>query len=351
MTTTLELEESFVSHGAVATVPSMHWAKRYISRKIGGVRDLDMATWAMDTATNILIQGPTGAGKTSFALAYAAKNGLPFYSTPSSNGIEPSSLFGRPMSVRPGYFPWVDGPVTYIIRNGGLLLVNEVNFLPPRVSTSLFSAFDDRREITLLDNGGEVVRAHRPNCWCDLAAAECRKKWVLIIADCNPRDYKGTVDLNAAFRNRFGIQLYWDYDPVVDRKLVPYDSLRKLMDKLRGTEEIVTPVPPSMMANFASHVRDRRLGWDFAVAVLVNRFDSEEGRSVSMVIDTFRIEIRRQLLQLEPNVIVTDDGSIWNADDYDLKKKGTKETPNPINFPHWNAAMGIYLVDWRLEND
>lgn len=261
----------------IATVPSQAIARKYIGRKVAGVQDFDILKTAMDNGLNVLLSGPTGPGKTTVVQAFAAKNGLAFVSVPCSVGLDPSQLFGKyipnPNKRRdadPEYI-WVDGPVTDIFRHGGVLLIDEINFMPEKISTVLFSAFDKRREITLLDHMGETIRAHTD---------------VLIVGAMNP-EYQGTRPLNAAFRNRFNVQLYWDYDPTVEAKLVASKALRDVAHKLRNDASLQygTPVSTNMLMEFGTHVELFDL--KFAAEVFIQHFDaSNEQQTVRGVIDT-----------------------------------------------------------------
>jgi MoxR-like ATPase len=60
--------------------------------------------------------------------------------------MEPSQMTGKfaPDGEWFGYV-WIDGPVTDVVRNGGVLLLDEVNFINPKIYTNLYSLTDGRR--------------------------------------------------------------------------------------------------------------------------------------------------------------------------------------------------------------
>lgn len=276
----------------IATVPDKSVADKYISRVVAmngktEVGDFDVFDITRKNGWNVLLEGDTGAGKTMAAMAYAAKNNLHFYSIPNNIGIEPSQLFGKfiPDETGGAIGVWQDGPVTDMVRNGGVLLVNEVNFLPPRVATVLFSLLDGRREIVLLEHKGELIRAHQgTECWC--GAADCTDKLLLVVADMNP-DYIGTSPMNQAFRNRFEIQIPWDYDPAVEVKLVRSKTLLDLAAKLRKARkeaDIVTPTSTNMLAEFGRMVEAFGLG--FAISNFVQHYDPDDRKAVTEAIKT-----------------------------------------------------------------
>lgn len=266
----------------LGSVPDESVSRTYISRTlVGGHSDYDIFDYAMQRQLNVLLEGPSGSGKTTAVMAYAALRQYPFYSVSSSVGLEPSQLFGKyvPDEHDVG-FVWIDGPVTQLVRYGGLLLLNELNFMPDRVGTVLFSLLDNRREIQLVDHKGEVIRAH---------------KELLIVADMNP-DYEGTRPLNKALRNRFRIQLHWDYDSDVESQLVHMESLRSMANMIRneaakGTYE--TPVSTNMLMEFERISLD--LGIGFAVTNFVTHFAVDERPSVKLVCDTYLANLESDL--------------------------------------------------------
>ncbi|MFT4263460.1 MAG: MoxR family ATPase [Nocardioides sp.] len=268
--TEVELNPLCVPVERLARVPEP--ATGYVSRTnaLGLNRsDFDVLDYAHRHAYNVLIEGPTGLGKTSAVIAWAARNGKPFYAISSNVAIDPSQLFGKFVPAGLGGFRWQDGPLTDVVRYGGVLLINEINFLPERISTVLFSLLDARREITLLDHDGEVIAAH-PD--------------LLIIGDLNP-DYEGTRPLNKALRNRFAIQMVWGYDDAIEGQLIRGTSLHELAGLLRRAQrdgDVDAPVSTGMLVEFERIATG--LGLDAAVANLLNHFPTDEERKAVAVV-------------------------------------------------------------------
>jgi MoxR-like ATPase len=263
-----------------ASVPPMSFFHDYISREIvPGKSEFDVFDYAHEAHMNVLIEGPTGPGKTSAVLAYAAREKKRFYAIPSNVGIEPSQLFGKFIPDPEGGFKWVDGPVTSIVRHGGVLLINEINFIPERVQTVLFGLLDKRRQIILLDHEAEVIDAHDD---------------LLIIADMNP-DYQGTRPLNAALRNRFAVQVWWDYDPTIEAQLVVSEDLRVMAGKIRqqiASGVFLTPLSTNMLQEFETIAFD--MGIDLAVMNFVNHFASDERSTIRQTVETYKGNIIAQ---------------------------------------------------------
>lgn len=299
------------THKRLASVPERKYAEGYIKRQLGpGLSDFILFDYAMASHQNVLIEGPTGAGKTSAIMAWAADRELPFYSVSSSIGIEPSQLFGKFIPDNANGIVWQDGPVTDLVRHGGVLLINEINFIPDRIGTVLFSLLDKRREIQLMDHQGEVIRAHED---------------LVIFADMNP-DYSGTHPLNQALRNRFDKQLYFDYDPRIEGKLVPYVPILNLASQIRDrikTGEFETPVSTNMLFEFVMNYE--YLGIEFAVQNFVNHFNADERDPLSKVIQAQLNEIKESL-------------------------KGIKRL-TPYGEPAVTRKEGVYGVNWKYEDD
>lgn len=260
-----------------AGIPDIGMFESYVGRSIvDGMTDHQLFDYARTNKLNVLLEGPTGCAKTSAVLAYAAYERRPFYAIPSNVGIEPSQLFGKFVPMPDGSIEWIDGPVTSIVRHGGVLLINEVNFMPDRVATVLFGLLDKRRQITLLDHKAEVIDAHDD---------------LLIVADMNP-EYEGTRPLNKAFRNRFPVQVPWGYDEGVEQKLITSGALREMAEKLRSDLEsggIETPCSTNMLIEFEQMTRD--ISYDFAVFNFVAHFQGDERNAVKLVVETFKNNI------------------------------------------------------------
>lgn len=262
----------------LASVPPKALAKRYIHRQVlGTTEDFQTFDYARANHINVLIYGPTGPGKTTAVEAWAAERDLRMATVSGNAALEPSHLFGKFISDGRGGFCWVDGPVTDVVRNGGVLLLDEFNFISPKIYTVIYPLTDARRTITLLDHMGEVIQSHN-----DLT----------IFATMNP-DYVGTTPLNFAMRNRFDLQIPWDYDEKVESKLVKSKALQTMIKQLRdeaskGSYE--TPISTNMLQEFSQFAQD--MGYEFAVENFIAHFGADEQPSVRLVIQTHEVNLR-----------------------------------------------------------
>lgn len=300
----------------LASIPDPAILDTFINRELpGGISDFDLFDFCLRNRRNVLIEGPTGSGKTTSVVAYAAARAKRFYSVSSSTGIEPSQLFGKYIPTEDGSFAWQDGPVTDLVRHGGVLLLNEVNFIPERVGTVLFSLLDKRREIQLVDHKGEVIHAH-PD--------------LLIVADMNP-DYEGTKALNKAFRNRYADQMFFDYDPKIEAALVKSGALLSVAKQFRDMirqGQFETPVSTNMLMEFELAALD--LSVEYAISTFCTHFMGEERDAVHMVLDAVSSNITRDINVIreqrrraelgEPEPIEDDGtpGAILNDDEWGL---------------------------------
>lgn len=307
-----------VEEKGLASVPDPSVAESYIGRTFSGRTEFEIFDAALKAKMNVLIEGPTGPGKTTACRAYSAARELPFYSIPSNVGIEPSQLFGKYIPDGDGGFAWIDGPVTNLVRHGGVLLINEVNFMPERVATVLFGLLDGRREITLLDHQGETIKAHDN---------------LLVMADMNP-GYNGTRPLNEAFRNRFSIQLFWGYDPEVEKRLIQSASLRQVMSDLRVQVDsglYVTPVSTNMGMEFEAIAK--ALGLDFAISNFVTHFQVEERESITKVLEANRAKLEQDV----PTRELTRE---------ELAERRLNMKPGDVD-PEW----GVYGEEWVWDDE
>lgn len=270
---------------SLASVPRKEIADRYINRKVqGNLYDFEVFDYARKTNTNCLIYGPTGPGKTTSVEAWAAARGLRLATVSGSAALEPSQMFGKFINIG----EWIDGPVTDVVRNGGVLILDELNFINMKIITPLYSLLDSRRSLTLLDHRGEVIEAHP-----DLT----------IFATMNP-GYYGTNPLNHAFRNRFDIQIPWDYDYDVESKLVKSKSLLDLSKRLRdeaakGMYE--TPIATNMLMEFEKFAAD--LNYEFAMENFIAHFNDEESSSIRVVFQTYEHNIKEDLGLADKEII------------------------------------------------
>jgi AAA domain (dynein-related subfamily) len=275
---------------ALATIPPIEMARKYVSRKLaGGKTDFETFDHARKKHYEVLIYGPTGPGKTTAVIAWAAARGLRLATISGNAALEPSQLIGKYVPDGNGAYEWIDGPVTDVVRNGGVLLLDEFNFISAKIYTVLYSLLDSRRCLIILDHHGETINAHE-----DLT----------IFATMNP-DYVGTAPLNFAMRNRFTFQIPWDYDDEVEEKLIESKALHVIKKQLRAEAakgELETPVSTNMFMELEETIKE--FNYEFAVANFVAHFDKEEQDKVSLVMMTHDYNLRQDFGLLTEDVVL-----------------------------------------------
>ncbi|NAO99553.1 AAA domain-containing protein [Halomonas sp. MG34] len=144
---------------------------------------------ALSMGKNILLKGPTGAGKTKLAETLSSLFHQPMYSVNCSVDLDAESLIGFKTLAYEGekqVIEFVPGPVMNSMANGTFLYIDEINMAKPETLPLINGVLDYRRTITNPFTN-EIVTAN---------------KGFGVIAAIN-EGYVGTVPLNEALKNRF----------------------------------------------------------------------------------------------------------------------------------------------------
>jgi len=104
-----------------------------------------------------LYYGPSGTGKTTKILSVAGALGLPSLKMVGSRSIDESSLFGKYV-LRNGETIFEYGPLTLMMKYGGMFIFDEINMVDSDIISSLNDVLDGTKQ-KILDNG-EIIRAH-----------------------------------------------------------------------------------------------------------------------------------------------------------------------------------------------
>ena len=269
-------------HPLSYSIPDSDWHEHYINREIAGVQDLSVIASAHRLGHNLLLSGPTGSAKTSVTYAYASKVGLPVVNIPCNGAAEPSLFIGKWNKLPNGQFDFILGELALAVLHGGIILLDEINFLKPNIGAYLHGLLDTRRTLVIPEAQGSsaptYIKAH----------SDC-----VIIGAYNP-NYQGTRPLNEAFKNRFAIQLDFPYLNEVEEQLVQSESLLTLANNLRlefDAGNIATPISTNLLIETEEFACDEELGFDFALINFLNHFPLDEQQPVKEV-----------LIQVAPNI-------------------------------------------------
>ena len=228
----------------------------------------------MDHREPALLVGETGCGKTSVCQLLALLRGQKLRILNCHQHTETSDFIGgfRPTrtaerqemmdegkTVAP--FAWEDGPLIKAMRNGDILLVDELSLAEDSVLERLNSVLEPGRTITLPEKGGaevEELTAH-PD--------------FLILGTMNPGGDFGKKELSPALRNRFteiwigSVGKASEMESIVARRM-PTASLLPFARSLAEFWEFYHENAGSSAARAALAVRDL-IGWSIFMREMV----------------------------------------------------------------------------------
>lgn len=165
----------------------------------------------------VLLQGPTGCGKTS-TVKWLAQQTNNAYLRVQLNGSADTDIFIGKWILQDESMQWIDGALTRAVRHGYWLLIDEINAALPEVLFALHQILDEKL-LTLEEKDGEIVKPH-PD--------------FRVFAAMNPSsEYTGTKELNRALIDRFPIILNINYpETKIEKEIICLHS--GLNKKLKG---------------------------------------------------------------------------------------------------------------------
>ncbi|WP_050615274.1 ATP-binding protein [Bacillus testis] len=151
---------------------------------------IEDAAVALAQGKNILLKGPTGSGKTTFAETLSGLFQNPMHMINCSVDLDAESLLGfKTLQYNSNHeqeIVFVPGPVVQAMEKGEFLYIDEINMAKPETLPILNSVLDYRKSLTNPFTS-ETVKA---------------KEGFGVIAAVN-EGYIGTTPLNEALKNRF----------------------------------------------------------------------------------------------------------------------------------------------------
>ncbi len=179
-----QLIESSRKNASSTSLTSQH--RNYIAPNLDLLID---ATVALAKGKNVLLKGPTGSGKTTFAETLSRIFSNYMHMINCSVDLDAESLLGFKTLQYNGEkqeIAFVPGPVIQAMQNGHLLYIDEINMAKPETLPILNGVLDYRKTITNPFTSEVVVATEGFG----------------VIAAIN-EGYIGTTPLNEALKNRF----------------------------------------------------------------------------------------------------------------------------------------------------
>src|SRR5580658_3579197 len=209
-----------------------HELGRVIAGQSGAIEEVLIAVLCQGHA---LLEGVPGIAKTLIVKSLGKLLGLGFQRVQATPDLMPADILGTSI-LRPGSdtFTFHAGPVFT-----DLLLVDEINRMPPRTQAALLECMEERQVTS------DVIRRPLP-------------AWFTVFATQNPVDFEGTYPLPEAQLDRFLLKIR-----------VPYpsepDELQILERHHAGTgaglleDAAIQPIPEGLLAAARAEVRAIRI--------------------------------------------------------------------------------------------
>lgn len=192
------IEEKPVEKTAHAGVKEEEPEKQYNENFIPGesaklidtkstVENLTKLARSVRMKDNLLLVGPTGAGKTAIVkyLSHLTQTGLRRINLNDMTDI--TEIIGGYKPNDQGRPEWSDGIVVDAMKKGQWLLLDEINLADPAILERMNSLLDDDRYLILTEKNNEMVKSHEN---------------FRVFATMNPSSYAGRKKLSAAMMNR-----------------------------------------------------------------------------------------------------------------------------------------------------
>lgn len=155
----------------------------------------DFHVWMEALEDPLMIQGPTGCGKSSCITQVAARTNRPLFRVNAHNRTEWPDFAGQ-LRLVDGSTEFQHGPLAQAMKIGAWFLVDELDLAQPGILASLNTVLEGGA-LTIPENGGEVIKPARG---------------FRFIATCNSKGdggastggaYSGVMRQNVAFLDRF----------------------------------------------------------------------------------------------------------------------------------------------------
>jgi len=250
-------------------------ADTYKPIKVNGVDLHELLEWCLENGQPIILQGPTGWGKTFAVLSFAAKKRIPIVIIQASATVELDELIAIPLVLNhETVIKYCSLAIAFKLAQKygkAILLIEEINTFDPRIQKELNSLTDVKRML-VVELTGEVLRLDN-------------KAKLLIVGTMNPSSlgYGGVNQLNMDLKSRF---IFVDIEAEREQALaVVGESAREWLD-------IILELNKKTLISHQAGIRDviqlaqleQKFGKKFALETLIAKYDHDEREQLRMLL-------------------------------------------------------------------
>jgi MoxR-like ATPase len=232
--TTLRATNQLIAH-------ARHELGRVIAGQSGAIEEVLIAILCQGHA---LLEGVPGIAKTLIVKSLGKLLGLGFQRVQATPDLMPADILGTSI-LRPGSdtFTFHAGPVFT-----DLLLVDEINRMPPRTQAALLECMEERQVTS------DGVRRPLP-------------AWFTVFATQNPVDFEGTYPLPEAQLDRFLLKIRVSY-PSEPEELQILERHHANSGAGLLEEANIEPIPADLLARARAEVRSIRIEQELYMYIL-----------------------------------------------------------------------------------
>lgn len=286
----------FQAYGPVVPHPTTPRADPYYEFPAEVTR---LLYFAFEANKRVLLVGPPGTGKSELARNMCAHLGWGFRRMNFNGQATPRTLFGSPRAGAHGETYFLYGALPRAMRAGECILFDEISFIDADMAAGLHEPMEVGGNLTLLENGGEVIEPH-PNF--RIIGTDN----VGIQGDMTGM-FHGTKPLNAAFIDRWSVQVRVDYlDQEAESKVLQKkvsglprqlaDMMTSLAHQSRqqvDKAELLKPLTLRQLLDWAALAvqhRSVKVGWQNAV---INKASEEDAIALGSLMNHAFPEVMR----------------------------------------------------------
>lgn len=157
---TVEVDEPTIGWDYVPAIdPEYRFEYWQAKRKCGAItfkQDVSDMIDLLLSGARLLLTGPPAVGKTSAIEQLAARCNYPVTRFNGNRDITVQDFVGN-YEARDGCTVWVDGPLPRAMKEGHILILDEVDHMPAECSSIMHAVLEPNGKLIITSNGGEVV--------------------------------------------------------------------------------------------------------------------------------------------------------------------------------------------------